>query len=293
VLAIGLGGAGCGQRDEPIRELLQPYPVTVQGSGEQPTSVESMPQRIVALDPGSAELIDALGVGDRLVGVPGGVKLASGRTPAEVVKPTGRIDVNRVVRLEPDLIVVTPDTDPVELSQIERRTGAVVYVQPSRSIEDVERATLELGFLLGKPVTARQLAGSIKESVAETERRLANVEAVTTFVDRGFFITVADRSLLGDLIDRAQGENVAGDYAGLGPFPVARLRRADPDVYLATSEADVTLESLRKDPQTRRLTAVQDGRVLVVPDDLVTRAGPRVAQALETVAASLHPDAFR
>jgi iron complex transport system substrate-binding protein len=293
VLAIGISAAGCGQRAEPTGALAQPYPVTVQGAGEEPTSVEAQPQRIVALDPGSAELIDALGVGDRLVGAPAGVRLASGTHPAEVVKPTGRIDVNRVVRLEPDLIVVTPDTDPVELSQIKRRTGATVYVQPSRSVADVQRAALELGFLVGQPVEARQLAGSIKESIAETERRLESVEPVTAFVDRGFFITVSDRSLLGDLIERAHGTNIAGDYAGLGPFPVARLRRADPDVYLATSESDVTLESLHSTPQTKRLTSVEDGRVEVVPDDLVTRAGPRVAQALETIAAALHPDAFR
>jgi cobalamin transport system substrate-binding protein len=293
VLAIGISAAGCGQRAEPTGALAQPYPVTVQGAGEEPTSVEAQPQRIVALDPGSAELIDALGVGDRLVGAPAGVRLASGTHPAEVVKPTGRIDVNRVVRLEPDLIVVTPDTDPVELSQIKRRTGATVYVQPSRSVADVQRAALELGFLVGQPVEARQLAGSIKESIAETERRLESVEPVTAFVDRGFFITVSDRSLLGDLIERAHGTNIAGDYAGLGPFPVARLRRADPDVYLATSESDVTLESLHSNPQTKRLTSVEDGRVEVVPDDLVTRAGPRVAQALETIAAALHPDAFR
>jgi ABC-type Fe3+-hydroxamate transport system substrate-binding protein len=64
-------------------------------------------------------------------------------------------------------------------------------------------------------------------------------------------------------------------------------------VYLATSDSDVTLATLEKDPQTRKLRAVTDGRVVVVPTDLVTRAGPRIAQALETVAAALHPDAFQ
>jgi iron complex transport system substrate-binding protein len=168
-----------------------------------------------------------------------------------------------------------------------------VYVQPSRTVEDVERAVIELGFLIGQPVEARQLAGSIERSLAETESRLANVEPVSAFVDQGFFVTASNRSLLGNLVERAHGTNVAGDYAGLGPFPVAQLRRADPDVYLATSDSDVTLASLERDPQTRRLRAVEEGRVVVVPTDLVTRAGPRIAQALETIAAALHPDAFQ
>jgi iron complex transport system substrate-binding protein len=291
--ALGLLSAGCGQRSEPTGELEQPYPITVQGAGDNPVALETRPRRIVALDAGSAELLDALGAGKRLVGAPAGVRLAGKRKAAQVVRLNGQIDVDRIAELEPDLIVAAADTDPVDVAQAERRTGAAVYIQPSRTVEDVERAVIELGFLIGQPVEARQLAGSIERSLAETDARLEGVEPVSTFVDQGFFVTVSNRSLLGDLVQRAHGRNVAGDYAGLGPFPVQRLRRADPDVYLATSDSDVTLASLEKDPQTRELRAVVDGRVVVIPTDLVTRAGPRIAKALETVAAALHPDAFR
>lgn len=290
--ALGLLSAGCGQRSEPTGVLEQPYPVTVQGAGDHPIALEARPERIVALDAGSAELLDALGAGERLVGVPAGVRLADRRKATQVVRPNGQIDVDRIDRLKPDLLVVAADTDPVDVAQAERRTGAPVYVQPSRTVEDVERAVLELGFLIGQPVEARQLAGSIERSLAETEARLAGVDPVSTFVDRGFFITASNRSLLGNLVQRAHGTNVAGEYAGLGPFPIAQLRKADPDVYLTTSDSDVTLASLEQDPQTRKLRAVADGRVEVVPTDLVTRAGPRIAKALETVAAALHPDAF-
>jgi iron complex transport system substrate-binding protein len=38
---------------------------------------------------------------------------------------------------------------------------------------------------------------------------------------------------------------------------------------------------------------VRKRRLKTVPADLVTRAGPRVAEGLEAVARALHPDAFR
>ena len=104
--AVGLLASGCGQRSEPAGELAQPYPVTVQGADEQPVTLEAQPQRIVALDAGSAELIDALGAGERLVGIPAGLKLTDKKKAAEVVKQTGQIDVARIVKLKPDLIVV-------------------------------------------------------------------------------------------------------------------------------------------------------------------------------------------
>src|SRR3990170_8654792 len=54
--AVAALGAACGERSEPTGELVAPYPVTVQGAGETPTQLAAAPQRIVALDAGSAEL---------------------------------------------------------------------------------------------------------------------------------------------------------------------------------------------------------------------------------------------
>ncbi len=284
---------GCGERNEPTGTLAAPYPVTENGAGDAPVVLAEQPQRIVALDAGSAELIEALGAGDRLLGAPAGAGLGGSTTTAEVVKDTGQIDVDAIAALDPDLVVATPEIDRVTLSQIESRTGAPVYVQPSRSIADVRAATLELGFLLGQPVEARQLAGSLDDALAAVEERIADTPPVTAFLDRGFLITVPDDSLTGDLIAKARGTNVAADSSGGVPFAAADLRAADPAVYLVTSDSDVTLEDLRKNPDTSGLSAVRSGRVVEIPVELVTRPGPRVIQGLEAIAAALHPDAFR
>ena len=290
---VAVGSSACAQRAEPTGELAAAFPVTVQGAGEEPVELAEAPQRVVALDPGSAELVAALDDAGRLVGAPAGVRVATGKRPAVVVRPNGQLDVDAVVALDPDLIVTTPDIDRVDVAKIEERTEAPVYVQPGRSVEDVQRAALELGFLLGRPVAARQLVASLKESVAAVDARIADAAEVSTFVDTGFGITVSDSSLLGSLVTRARGINVAGDYAGLGPYPLARLRAKDPDVYLTTSDSEVTLDTLRAQPGTRALRAVEAGDVVVVPSELVTRAGPRIAEGYEAVAAALHPDAFR
>ncbi|MGH3040841.1 MAG: ABC transporter substrate-binding protein [Gaiellaceae bacterium] len=299
VALVALAGlTGCGERSEPVGELEQPYPVTVAGVGEEPAVLRGVPERIVALDPGSAELVMALGARDRLVGVPSGLAKGDGPRKAppaavEVVSPNLQVRVDRVAKLEPDLIVATPSTDQLDLGRAQRETGATVYVQPSESIEDILRATLELGFLVGEPVEARTVASRIRSEVAAVEDRIEGSRVPTTFVDTGFFVTVPFRSLLGDLVSRARGESVAGETPGAEPISIARLRRLDPNVYLATSDSRVTLRSLRRDPRTAKLTAVEEGRVAVLPSDLVQRAGPYVAQGLERVARALHPDVFR
>jgi iron complex transport system substrate-binding protein len=195
--------------------------------------------------------------------------------------------------VKPDLIVATPNMDELDVARAGREAGAAVYVQPTNSILNVEEGTIDLGFLVGEAARARQLVGKIERQVAELDDRLTDVAPVSVFVDTGFFITVPERSLLGDLVLRAKGENVAGTRSGLGPFPLTELARANPDVFLATSDAGVTLARLREHPQLRELHAIKKRRVEIVPVKLVMRPGPRIGQGLLAVAKALHPDAFR
>ena len=287
VLAALVGG-GCGERSEPLAELSQPYPVSVQGAGVEPTELSERPQRIVTLDSGSAELLVALGAEDRLVGAPYDWQ---GSSVAEVVLPTGRLDLDAISELDPDLIIATPETDGLNVSQAMDETDAVLYLQPSNSIEEVERAALEVGAIVGEPVVGRQLAGSIQRGAEEIDARIAAVSALTVFVDTGFFITVPNESLLGSLVNRSHGENVAAGEAATGPVSPATIAQLNPDVYLATS--GTSIKSLLSNPALRQTNAVVNGRVIALDTDLVTRAGPRVVEGFEAIAAALHPDAFR
>ena len=154
LLLAALAGAGCGERGEPLGTLAQPYPVTVHGAGDQPTVLEQQAQRIVALDQGSAELIAAVGAGDRLVGVPTGVKIPEAK-PAKVVSRTGTIDVDQTIGLKPDLVVATQTADQLDVARIQRATDAAVYIQPAASLLNVEQGAIDLGFLVGEASEAR------------------------------------------------------------------------------------------------------------------------------------------
>jgi cobalamin transport system substrate-binding protein len=292
LLLAALAGAGCGERAEPLGTLEQPYPVTVQGAGDQPTVLQGQARRILALDPGSAEIVRALGAGDRLVGVPAGVRVRGAKAET-VVRQTGAIDVDAAIALRPDLVVATQTADQLDVGRIQRATDAAVYIQPAASLRNVEQGAIDIGFLVGAAPEARQLVGRIEQDVATIQERLASVAPVSVFVDTGFFITASDRSLLGDLVKRAKGASVAGPSPGPGPFPLSDLRDANPQYVLTTSDSDTTLETLRANPVTANLAAVRKKRVEIVPAALVQRAGPRVAQGLEAIARALHPDAFK
>lgn len=290
-LCLGLVGTACGERAEPTGSSVELYPVTVRSAGRGPVVTRAAAERIAVLAAGPLTTLVQLGARERIVAVPsshGGLV-----TPAtSVVDRRGRVLWDELERRRPDLIVASALTSSEELTRSAGAAGASVYVAAEDSLRDVERSISDLGLLVGEPLAARRLIGRIEASRNAVEQRVAGRAKVTVFIDTGFFTTVSDRSLVGDLIRQAGGRNVAGSTPEPGPFDLRHLADIDPRVYLATSDSNTSLRALRKDPRTRRLSSVRAGRFAVIPVALL-RPGPRSGAALVTIARLLHPDAFR
>jgi iron complex transport system substrate-binding protein len=270
-----LGATACGERSEPTGSSVRLYPVTVQ-SGDRPLVVTRAAERIAVLEPGPAGILRALGVGNRIV----------------VPSPATRIDFRALRRRRPDLIVATPDTNEGDLARAASLTHANVYTAPGDSIRQIERAITQLGLLVDEPVRARALVRRIERQRQTVRTRLDQVAGVSVFVDTGFFTTVSDQSLIGNLIREAHGRSVVGASPPVGPIKLADLLRLDPAVYLATSDSMLTLADLRRNATIRKIRAVRTGRFEVVDADLL-QPGPRIGRALIQIARLLHPNAFR
>jgi ABC-type Fe3+-hydroxamate transport system substrate-binding protein len=268
-----LAGTACGERKEPTGALARSYPVTVQGGGDRATVVDSAPQRIVPVGAGPRQILRSLGLGRRIVPV----------NDTLVGLPL----VDSIRKAKPDLIVASSGTDPLDLARARAATKAQVYVEPSSSLDDVVQAIGEIGLVTGTPIEARHLTAAIEAKRRSVAARLAGAEVASVFVDDGDLSTISSRSLLGDLIAEAHGRSVAGASPEQGPFPVQRLRRLDPDFYLATAGSGRTLKQLRAQPETRRLRAVKAGHFALLPPE-ASVAGPAVGTALVEVAQILH-----
>jgi iron complex transport system substrate-binding protein len=269
--------AACGERSEPVGAPAELYPVTITSQGEQPLVIRQPAHRIALLDPGARAMLQALGAGKEVVGVP--------------VSDSGRPRPAELRRLQPDLVVAPSGTEPRTLSEA-ASSGATVYVVPDSSITEVERAVTQLGLLTAHPAAARHLVATIEQARARVSRALRGVPRVKTFVDLGFFTTASDQTLIGDLVREAHGVNVAGTTAEAGPFDLAELRAANPQVYIATTDGGTTLKDLKKNRATKKLAAVRKGRVVVV-DSRLLEPGPDLGRGLLELARALHPDAFR
>jgi ABC-type Fe3+-hydroxamate transport system substrate-binding protein len=276
VVVILATATACGERSEPTGSSVPLYPVTVTGAAGRPLDIDRPAERIAVLDPALLEVLDALGARRRVVGLP--------------VEPNGTINVTRLVRLHPDLIVAPSSADEVQLSRASAAAHVPVYVAPGNSLREVEQTITELGLIAGQSVQARRLVHRIEAKRRFVDERLDGAPTVSVFFDTGLFTPVSDQSLVGDLIREARGRNVVGQTTG--PVEPSELLSLDPRFYLTTADSGTTLRDLKGNRQTRKLRAVRKGGFGLVDAGLLEPV-PQIGDGLIAIARLLHPDAFR
>jgi ABC-type Fe3+-hydroxamate transport system substrate-binding protein len=270
----------CGERSEPTGSADDLYPLTIASpSGGKPLVVRTPAKRIAVIAPSVQQTLVDLGAGRQIAGTP--------------VARNGTLRTGELRGLRPDVIVASSTTGDQLIAQAARAAPtALVYQAPDDSIRGVEGTITALGLITGHPGDATRLVRQIETKRALVDKRLTGAPGVSVFVDKGFFTTASDQSLVGDMLREVHAHNVAGDAAQVGPFDPHQLAGLNPAWYLATSDSGTTLAKLRKNPVTRKLRAVRLGRFAVVDSALLAPA-PTVGDGLLALAHALHPDAFR
>jgi iron complex transport system substrate-binding protein len=289
VLVPLLVATGCGFKPEPIGSLPSfPQHVT-DGLGRRVT-VESQPRRVVSLDPGLTESAYAVGAGGLMVAGSGREQYPAAALRLPHAAAVGKTpSIARLRKLRPDLVLMPNGTSASAAAAIQRGVGAPVYVAGPGTISGIEHDVDQVGALTGNAAAAGTLVGRMQAELRAVKAAVGGNAAVPVFVDEGFFYTIDPTGIAAQLIGLAGGANVAADAVAGRSFPLAKLRAAAPQVYLAIAGRGVTLAGLRASKATRGLPAVRRRRFSLVDGDTLTDTGPRVVTEVRDLARLLHP----
>lgn len=269
--------------------------ITVVDSFGNTVTLAAPPERIVSLVPSHTEILYALGLGDQVVGV----TEYCNYPPAAAEKPTvggySNIDLEQVIGLEPDLVLASS----LHLGEIVpalQEHGLVVFVGEPQSVADTLATIRTIGELTGHTDAADALVADMQARIDAVTQTVAGAERPTVFWELGAELyTAGPGSFINDLIILAGGENIAADADSPWPqLSVEAIVLGDPDVVvLADHNYGETAEMVAQRPGWDDITAVQEGRIFeITDDDIFSRPGPRVVDALEILAAAFHPDLF-
>jgi iron complex transport system substrate-binding protein len=271
-------------------------PIVVRDALERAVTLTAPPQRIVTIFASNTEMVAALGLADRIVGIE-----AYTRYPPEVVsKPLvgGRLgfSVDAVVALQPDLVVVTPARQAVnQLLDPMQRLGVPVLVLLQRSVPEIFANIRLLGRVAGVPDRGEELAGYLEARLASVMRRVADRKPprtvmITGRLGNGLLLMARPGTYTGDAIERAGGRFALDGRGAIAQVSPEAVLDADPDVLLyAGSPAD--RDELIARPGWSEMRAVKTRRAHAVGRVELLIPGPRIVNGVERLAALLHPAA--
>ncbi len=263
------------------------------------------PQRIVSMAPSATEILFALGLGDRVVGVTRYCDYPA--ATRQLAKVGGFVDPNyeAIVALRPDLtILLTSHRDvKAELEKLRIPT----LTTPHETIADIDEAIRLIGKACGVTERAEVFRGDLQRRTKAVRRLVEGRERPKVLVCIGrdtasgqlSGLYVAGRfGLYDEIIDLAGGVNAYEDDKVAYPQISAEgLLQMNPDVIVdlvsrIEPEGKSPGELKRQWRTVRTVAAVRTGQVHIIVGDHALRPGPRYIQFLEQMARLLHPTAF-
>ncbi|HEY93081.1 MAG TPA: ABC transporter substrate-binding protein [Dehalococcoidia bacterium] len=277
-----------------------PSPIEVTDQLGRVVKLEKFPERIISLAPGNTEILFALGLGDKVVGV---TDFCNYPTEAQEKLKIGGFstpNIEEVVALSPELILATERHEASIIPALEGKGLAVFALDPKTLDEILEAVTL-VGDITGNEEVASQLVTEMSNRIKAVTDKTDNLPEAQRL--RVLYICWHDplKTAGGDthheeLIVKAGGINIAHDLTGFPMINLETVIDANPQVIITgagmgTGE-NKPLQLALTEPRLADVDARINNRIYAISTDLSGRAGPRIVDGLEKFAESIHPELF-
>lgn len=259
-------------------------------------------ERIVSLAPSNTEILFALGLGEKVVAVTNYCNYPEEAKKKEKIGGYSTIDIEKVVSLKPDLVLAAYGNGEETIERL-KELGLNVAILSSKSVKSIEDTLKEIryiGKISGKEKEASSLCEEMEKKIKEItdKTRDAKKVRVTHICWHEPFYVAGSESLQGDMIEKAGGENVFSDVEGWHAVSMEELIDRNPDVIIVSSgtgmggERNVAYDYILGEERLKCINAVKNHRIYLIDADIVSRSGPRIADALEEVTKFIHPELF-
>lgn len=257
--------------------------------------VPDRPARIISLMPSLTEIVYELGAGERLVGA---TQYSTSPPPAARLPRVGsyvHLDVEKIVRLRPDLCLAVRDGNPLHVIERLESLAIPVYTVDPRDLTEIIESIELLGEALAREQEAGRLAGEMRHRLKAVTGKVAGIGSrpgVFFQIDAAPIISAGTDTFIDHLINRAGGRNLAAGPTRYPRYSWEDILVMEPEVVIIASMAGGFSEeelkaSWQKWPQ---IPAVKNRRLFVVEADLFDRPTPRMIEGLETLLPLIHPE---
>ena len=273
------------------------------------TTFTSIPQRIISLAPSNTQILFAIGLGDKVVGITDydhyPYNFTAWIEAGNITSIGGFSTPNKetIASLSPDLILATPINDPDVVTL--RDLGYKVLVLNPNDVDGVLSDISMVGKAAGADSDAASLVDSLSSQISAIEAKIASANLPKPKVYYEVWtpplMSAGNGSFINDVILKAGGINIFGSETQQYPSVSSEtVVQSNPDVIMLPTEMANTGEApfygsvadVKARPGWSTISAVENDRVIIVSGDLFAEAGPRIAEQIAVAAEAFYPELF-
>lgn len=260
-----------------------------------PQETQTTPQRVVSLGQTITERIYLLGAQDRLIANTVFCVVPEEAKTKEKVGTLLQFNIEKIISLKPDLVLASNLARSKQLRKIKDLGIPVIKFSYPKSFSEICQQFLQLGEILGEHEKAAAIVNQGIKAVEEIKDRVKSLPKNRVFMQIGLkpLHAVTKDSFLNEYIEFGGGANIARN-AKQGCFSKEKVLQLNPEIIIISTMGSSEGEKGEMERDTwmkyQSIDAVKKGNVyLVDPDDICSPTPVTFVDALEAIAAIIHP----
>lgn len=271
------------------------YPITITDSYDREVTIDKKPERIISIAPNITETIVALNAQDRLVGRTEFCDYPESVSSIESIGTLQEPNIEKIAELKPDIVIASTHFKKESLEKLEQLDIKVVVLYGEESFDGVYETIEKVSKVIGEEEAGNKIVTDMKSKVENVLNKVKDAKKPAVYYVVGFGqygdYTSGKDTFIAQLIDMAGGTNAANDVEGW-KYSVEKLVEKNPDILICSKFFD-SKAGIIKTNGYKDLTAVKEGKLFEIDNNLLDRQGPRLAEGLEELAKIIHPELFK
>ncbi len=265
-------------------------PLTIIDDTGAVVTIPQEPQRIISIAPSNTEILFALGLEDKIVGITNYCNFPEETKNIEKIGETFPLNLEKIVSLKPDLILAYAG----QLNEIPRlrELGLNTIVIEPLNLKETLKSIQMVATVGGVPEKGNILVKNLSQRIDQIKTEVSNLEITKkpkVFIG-GIYETIwtpGEGTLFNELISLAGGINIAAGFSGWTKISPEFILKEDPDIIIipigAMNPGDELKikENIYQRPGWSNLSAIKNQKIFIVNEDLFFRPGPRIVDGLE------------
>lgn len=259
--------------------------------------LDKLPERIVSLSPSNTEIVFTLGAGSKLVGVTSYCDYPEEVKDIEKIGTFEGPNIEMIKKVEPDVVLAGGYIQEDIITALENLNIPVVSTEAS-DFDTIYDSIALIGKLVGQENKAEETIDIMHKTIDEIQSKVRDSEKLNVFylVWADPLTTAGEGTFINNVIQIAGANNVAEDVEGWAKYSVEELVKQNPDMIISafhSTDEGMSKGDLMKNPILSNLDCVKKGNIYVMKDDnIISRPGPRIVDAVLEMAKALHGDIF-